>query len=227
MATADQVKEWQALRGRVLNALWDAENRHGIIPVRVSALLDAIGNPALTPEQTERLFRQLSQDGLISDLGFGSVEASAIRLTTEGRYEVERWLSEPDNGTEHLELPANQAFHIGTMNVTGPVLQGSTANNVTTSYGVSSKELLELVAQFRQLLTAAELSTDDREGLEADLDVLEEEAGSAQPRPQRVRPILRRLKDALVKGALAGAQVAAKQETIHLIEMGEKALTAG
>ena len=111
------------------------------------------------------------------------------------------------------------------MNVTGPALLGSTANNVTTSYGVSSKELLELAAQFRQLLTAAELTPDDREGLEADLDVLEEEAATPQPRPQRVRPILRRLKDSLVTGTLAGAQIAAKQETIHLIEMGEKALT--
>jgi hypothetical protein len=175
--------------------------------VRVSALLDAIGNPALTPEQTDRLLRQFSYDDLISGVGMGDVTSGSIRLSVAGRHEVEQWLSEPDSRTEHLAVPADQVFNIGTMNVTGTVLQGSTANNVTTSYGVSSKELLELVAQFRQLLTAAELSTADREGLEADLDVLEEEAAAPQPRPQRLRPILRRLKDALFNGALSGAEL--------------------
>jgi hypothetical protein len=93
-----------------------------------------------------------------------------------------------------------------------------------TTVGTSGAELVELVAQFRQLLTAADLSPEDREELDADLDVLEEEAGSPQPKPQRVRPILRRLKGALLTGALRGAEIGAKQEVIHLIEMGQKAI---
>jgi hypothetical protein len=195
--------------------------------VRVSALLDAIGNPALTPEQTDRLLRQLSYDDLISGVGMGDVTSGSIRLSVAGRHEVEQWLSEPDSRTEHLAVPVDQVFNIGTMNVTGTVLQGSTANNVTTSYGVASKELLELVAQFRQLLTAAELSTDDREGLEADLDALEKRPRHLSQDLSGYDRYCRRLKDALVNGALSGAELGAKQETIHLIEMAQKALPGG
>jgi hypothetical protein len=123
-------------------------------------------------------------------------------------------------------VPASQVFNITNSHITGStLLQGSTANDVTTNYGVSDDVLVKLVAQFRQLLTTAELSPDDREELEADLDALEEEAGSPQPTPQRIRPILRRFKDALVKGALSGLEVAAKQESIDLIDMGQKAIT--
>jgi hypothetical protein len=224
VATAEQVKEWQARRGGFLSAIWDSEHAGIELPL-VSDLLDEIGASDLPAHQIDRLVRDLEHDGMISQLTMGPIPEQQIRLTSEGRYEVEQWLAEPDEPTDYLSLPASQAFHINTMNVTGPALLGSTANNVTTSYGASGKELVELVAQFRQLLTAAELSPDDREGLEADLDVLEEEAATPQPRPQRVRPILRRLKGALLTGALSGAQVAAKQETIHWIEMADKALT--
>jgi hypothetical protein len=223
MATAEQVKEWQGLRGGFLSAIWDSEHAGIELPL-VSDLLNEIGASDLPAHQIDRLVRDLERDKLISQLTMGPIPDQQIRLTSEGRYEVEQWLAEPNEPTEHLPVPANQV-NITTMNVTGTVLQGSTANNVTTTFGVSGNELLELVAQYRQLLTAAELSRDDREELETDLDVLEEEARSAQPRPQRVRAILRRLKGALVTGALAGAQVAAKQETIHLIEIGEKAIT--
>jgi hypothetical protein len=69
-----------------------------------------------------------------------------------------------------------------------------------------------------------DLSPHEREDLEADLDVLEEEAGSPQPKPQRIRPILRRLKGVLTTGVLGGLGVAAKKETIDLIDLGQKAL---
>jgi hypothetical protein len=222
--TSEQIREWRALRGRFLSAIWEAEHDGIELPL-VSDLLAAIGASDLPAHQIERLVRTLNYDGLISELTMGAIEEQQIRLTSEGRYEVEQWLAEPDEPTEHLPLPASQAFHITNMNVTGTVLQGSTANNVTTTVGMSSKELLELVAQFRELLTTAAITPDDREELEADLDVLEEEAGSPRPRPQRVKPILRRLGNALFKGALSGAEVVGKDETIHLVEMAQKAIT--
>jgi hypothetical protein len=221
MATTEQVKEWRALRGRLLNALWDAENA-GRRLVPVSELIDSIGARDLPDHQIDRLVRDLNNDGLISELGFGSVESSEIRLTTEGRYEVERWLAEPDKPTDKLPVPANQVFHINNMNVTGPTLLGSTATKITTSYGVSEDVLVKLVVQFRELLAGAKLSPDDREAIEADLEVIEEEATTDQPRPGRLRPFLRRLRGVLEKGVLAGIEVGAKQETIHLIEQAQQ-----
>jgi hypothetical protein len=221
VATAEQMQEWQALRGRFLTALWNSENA-GQELVPVSDLIVTIGARDLPERQLEQLVRNLKEDGLITDPGFEPVKLGATRLTSEGRREVDRWLAKPDQPTEVIQVPANE-IHINNMHVTWPTLLGSTANNINTTYDTSGKELLELVAQFRQLLTTVELSPDDQEELEADLDVLEEEAGSPQPKPQRVRPILRRLKDALIKGTVAGAEVAAKQETIHLIEQAQKA----
>jgi hypothetical protein len=70
-----------------------------------------------------------------------------------------------------------------------------------------------------------ELSPDDREAVEADLEVIQEEAEKPQPPPpQRVRPALRRLKQALI-GAVAGLEAGTKQETIDLIDMAQKAIT--
>jgi hypothetical protein len=97
---------------------------------------------------------------------------------------------EHDRPTEKLPVPANQVF-INNMNVTGPALLGSTATNITTSYGVSGDVLVKLVAQFRELLTVADLSPDDREEVEADLEVIAEEAATGPPRLERPRPFLR------------------------------------
>jgi hypothetical protein len=86
VAPAEQVQEWRALRGRFLNALWDAENG-GQRLVPVSDLLDSIGACDLPDHQIDRLVRDLNNDGLISELGFGSAKTSEIRLTSEGRYD--------------------------------------------------------------------------------------------------------------------------------------------
>jgi hypothetical protein len=221
VATAQQVQEWQALRGPLLNALWDAEDA-GQPRIPVSDLLDTIGARNQPEHQINRLFRNLSEDGLISDPGFGSVRSSEVQLTSDGRYEVERWLAEPDEPTPHLPLPANQVINFNNVNFTGTSLVGSTATHVTTNYGVSGDVLIKLVAQFRELLSTADLPDDDRESIEADLEVIEGEAASDQPRWQRLRPFLRRLRGVVEKGVLAGIEAGTKQETIHLIEQAQQ-----
>ena len=108
--------------------------------------------------------------------------------------------------------------------MTGPELQGSTATNLTTNIGVSGDELVKLASQFRKLLGTVQLDPDDREAAEADVEAIEEEAAAAQPRATRVRPLMRRLQAALATGAFSGAEVGAKQETLHLLELARKAI---
>jgi len=229
-ARADSQGHWSVITrghpGRVEEAT-SLQSFGGQRLVRVSDLLDSIGARDLPDHQIDRLVRDLNNDGLISELGFGSVKTSEIRLTSEGRYEVEQWLAEPDRATDKLPVPKNQVFNINNTNITGStIVSGSTVKgDVTTNYGASGDELVKLVAQFRELLKVAELSPDDRESLEADLEVIEEEAAAPQPRPGRLRPILRRLKQALIGGAVAGLEAGTKQETIDLIDMAQKALT--
>ena len=99
MATAEQVQEWRALRGRLLNALWDEENDGNEVAL-VSDLLPAMGASDLPPHQIERLVNNLSADGLIEGLTMASGPDQQVRLTSGGRYEVEEWLSQPDKGTD-------------------------------------------------------------------------------------------------------------------------------
>ena len=140
--------------------------------------------------QLDHLVLDLRNDGLITNIGMGATQDQQVRLSSEGRYEVEQWLAEPDEPTDVIPLPANQVFSIGTVNVTGPVLQESTATNIITNYGTSSDALVKIVAQFREFLTAADLPDVDREAIEVDLDVIEEEGAAAQPRPKRLRALL-------------------------------------
>jgi hypothetical protein len=227
VATAEQVKEWQAQRGGFLSAIWDAEHAGIELPL-VSDLLAEIGASDLPAHQIDRLVRDLERDGMISQLTMGPIPEQQIRLTSEGRYEVEQWLAEPDEPTDYLPMPASQAFHINTMNVTGTVLQGSTATNIiTTNYDDSLERLRKAISAYRQLLGTADLSDDDRDAIEVDLDVIEEEAGAAQPRSKRLRALLGRLGAALTTGVLAGVEAGTKQETIQLIEMAQKALPPG
>jgi hypothetical protein len=221
MPTQVQVQEWRALRARFLNAVWDVHHEGNDVAL-VGDLITKIGASNLTTHQVDRLVYDLRNDGLIHDIGMGAIEEQSVRLTSEGRFEVEQWLSEPDEPTAHLPLPANQVYNITNMNVTGPVLQGSSPNNVTTTYGVSGDVLVKLVSQFRELLSSADLPSDDREAIEADLEVIEEEGATGQPRPGRLRPFLRRLRGVLEKGALAGIEAGAKQEVIHLIEQAQQ-----
>jgi hypothetical protein len=227
VATQVEVQEWRALRGRFLNALWDSEHAGNDFTL-VSDLIAAIGASDLAVHRLDRLVLDLGNDGLISTIGMGATKDQQVRLSPEGRYEVEEWLSEPDETTEHIKVPASQVYNINTMNVTGTVLQGSTATNViTTNYDDALERLRPAIAAYRELLGTADVSDDDREAIEVDLDVIEEETKAAQPRPKRLRALLLRLGAALTTGALAGVEAGTKQETIHLIEMAQKALPPG
>jgi hypothetical protein len=228
MPTPEEVREWRALRGRFLNALWDAEHA-GVDYANVSDLLRTAGAPDLPPHRVERLITNLSDDGLIDGITYAEGPAQQIRLTGQGRYEVEQWLAQPDRPTQHLQLPANQVFNIHSMKVTGTVMQGSTATNVSTTAtsGASGDALQRVVAEFRRLIEATDLSDQDREDIDADLEIVEEEASSPHPRPQRVRAVLRRLQGAVIGGTLAGAEAGTKDEVIHLIDAAQRAITGG
>lgn len=224
MPTPEQVKEWRVLRGRFLNALWDAEHR-GVDFARVSDLLEDSGAPGLPDHLVERLVTNLSDDGLIEGMGYAEAAANQVRLTSDGRYELEQWIGEPDEPTEHLPVPAAQIFNIGSMTVTGPVLQGAAAANVVMSYGASDDALRTIIMEFRRLLTTVELREDEREAVEADLSVIEDEAATPQPRPERLRPLLRRLRATVLTGALIGVEAGAKQQVVNLIDATHQALT--
>jgi hypothetical protein len=78
VATAEQIREWRALRGRFLNALWDAEHDGNDVAL-VSDLLAGIGAPDLRDHQIERLVGNLSADRLIEGLTLASGPEQQVR----------------------------------------------------------------------------------------------------------------------------------------------------
>lgn len=54
----------------------------------------------------------------------GDLYAPEVRLTSAGRYEVERWIM-TDQPTEHLPLKASFVINDNSVNISGGTLQGS------------------------------------------------------------------------------------------------------
>jgi len=201
--TPEQVNEWRALRGRFLNALWDAEHAGEDWPA-VAGIFDRIGESSRPAHEKGRLVEDLVQDGLISgEMSLGGTYPPNSQLTSDGRYEVERWIAEPDRPTEHLPLPANTVFNIGTLQ--GPFVHSSPHATVTTTYHQHAQQLLDFAEQVRQVIESRNLSPEAREAAEADLDTVTEQAKAPQPEPRRLRPAVRRLLQAVGQGATTGA----------------------
>ncbi len=92
----------------------------------MSDLLGTIGASDLPVRQLDRLVLDLRNDGLITNIGMGATDQQ-VRLSSEDRCEVEQWLAEPDEPTDVIPLCAKQVFSIGTVKVTGLVLQLSSS----------------------------------------------------------------------------------------------------
>jgi hypothetical protein len=214
MPTADQIRNFQALRGRFLAALWDAD-ADGVEHPLTTALLANIDEVDLLPAQVDRVIRTLHDDALLHEYARDGGErfAGQVGLTAAGRAEVERWTTQPEDPTAHLPIPYQMVFN-NTFN--GPVhssaiVQGSPDATVKVNATLTG-HLARFVDQYRILLD--ELPADGREDAEADLDTLAEQVESSHPTPRRIRPLATRLVawadsvagDAMTSSASSGVQ---------------------
>lgn len=222
LPTPTQVAERQALRGRFLSAMWDAENAGTNMPA-VADVLATIEEDHRAEADVRQLVGGLIQDGLLS-AGLGrklaSIYSPRVLLTSAGRAEVERWLTEPDRPTEHLAVPAATVFNnYGTVQGSS-VVQGSPNSAVTVISNAQGQQLAGFAQQYRKVLDAIDLCDDAREDVEGDLRTLEEQATADSPDASRLRPAIRRLLGWLGATAGVGVGSVAKAE----IESGGHAL---
>lgn len=219
MPTPEEVTRWRALRGRFLNELWDAEHAGDRWP-SVASLLERLGESSRPEHEVSRLVEGLVDDGLISgSMSLAETYPPQTQLTSKGRYEVEQWLAAPNQPTEHLPLPASTVFNIGT--VQGPIVHSSPNATVTTHYQQQGQQLQTFVDRYRHLVDSLDLSPDEREDVEADLETIAEQASRPEPESRRWRSAVRRLLEPLGRGAAAGAAAISEQE---VRELGEQLL---
>jgi hypothetical protein len=156
MPTPDEIRTYRQWRGRFISAVWDAEAAGASPAVTVADVLDSIGAGDLPLRTVSRLVNDLVGDGLLEPVVL-TQEADYplwVKLTSCGRLEVERWISD-DVPTEHLALPPNQVFNTNVYgNVSGSaVIVGSTDTTVNMQAAVG-EQLSVLVAKAKELLAA-------------------------------------------------------------------------
>jgi hypothetical protein len=125
-----------------------------------------------------------------------------IRLTHEGRREMEATLRAPNDPTEHFPVPAIQQLIQHFHGAVGVGAQTGGTSNVEQHIGSSSQEVLQLLAEIRAAIP--ETATDM---LEAAND-LQEEISKKTPKPSRLK--------AFVALLWAGAT--------HIVEIAPKVL---
>jgi hypothetical protein len=216
--TPQEIREYRQWRGRFISALWDAQAASYDPAFRVPDLLREIGADVLPEHGQARLVNELAGDGLIEafapTLGFAFPQD--VRLTSYGRLEVERWISD-DEPTEHLALPPSQVFNTYVHgDVTGSaIVVGSTGTTVNLQVAVRD-QLSDIIAKTRHLLTQWDQVGDARESVEADVEILEEERRATQPKAGRLKAALRRLMQWSAGVAAAGLRPELAGEVQHL-----------
>jgi hypothetical protein len=227
LPTADEVRAQQQVRAQFINALWDMQAESGAERVLTDAVLARI-NVELPDVQIDRLTSELHSDHLIDAdrRAYEEPYLTEVWLTSSGRREVEQWIT-TDRPTRNLPLAHSTIFNTTIYGgVHGSaVVVGSTATtvNIHNSYG---HQLVALTAKSRRLLeTQQDLPTDQREDIEDDLALLNEQAAAAQPDHARIRSAVRRVA-AWSGGIVAGGAAAAlKPEVQQLTSDLLKAIT--
>jgi hypothetical protein len=230
MPTPDEINAYRALRGRFLNGLWDME-KEGLdnpgIGVSVDALIERIGDAELADQYRRRLVNNLIDDGLVVSrpLSMGRAYPREVMLTSFGRPEVERWI-EDDAPTDLIAIPPSQVFttHFHG-NVTGsPVVVGSTNTTVNMQTAVG-EQLSTLVAKAKELLISWNHFGEEREDVESDIDILEEEISNPSNNSGRIRSALRRLANWAAVTATQAATTELSGEVQHLTHEVLQAIT--
>jgi len=220
MPTPDEIREYRQWRGRMINAVWDAEaaDTSGWPAVDIHEILKTIGAQDLPQHTVARLVNDLVSDGLLEPFA-ETAEATyplQVKLTSYGRLEVEQWISD-DQPTEHLALPPSQVFntHIHG-NVSGSAVIVGSTNATVNLQAVVGESLSELVAKSRELLASWQGNDEEREEITADVELLESEWTSQSAPVGRVKAALRRIVRWAGGAAAVGASAALSGEVQQL-----------
>ncbi|HEX9678811.1 hypothetical protein [Nitrososphaera sp.] len=167
-------------------------------------------------EVTDVIVQYLTGEGLIKFTGLGG----SIGITHLGIKEVEEALEHPEQPTEHFAPMATvNIIHVGQMNNSqiqaGGVNSTQTAN-ITQSSSIKPEqltELLQIVSSLKEIPNKADLTPEQKDELNAEIETLASQAKSPKPKSQIIREGLVSVKSIL--GSIAeGAAIAARIGTL-------------
>lgn len=228
MPTVEDLDRYYELRGRFLMALWDdsrAAQQYGGFS-QVDEILGKVGLTHLPDDEIADLINGLKTDYVIEAMDARTFDENydgQVKLTSAGRSEVAQWVRAGDKPTDHLQVPYSVVVNNTTVNhPQGSVVNvGSTDTTITVNNQFGEK-LHEVVVAARTLLAQdGGLSPDDREDVEDNIVILEEQAGQPEPNKSRIR---KALKD-LSKWAVAAVALAGSQEVQHLTTEALQSIT--
>lgn len=167
------------------------------------------------------IYYYLKDEGLVEPMGAGI----RLGITHWGIKEVEAALEMPDKPTEHF-LPIANFIHVETMSG-GAIQQGTNHSIINqTVSGSSLNELRAFIETLKEELPKLNLSKEQREEIEADIQTIEQQSKSPKPKTEIIKYGLLSIKT-VVEGAIAGiAANIVTPTTQHLIETA-KNLIAG
>lgn len=202
-APAAGLEDRRQRRATFMHALYDLVDASTLASAMPSEVGERTG---LAPAEAESVVEYLQNDGLIEPCSL----AGDVSITHRGVKEVEQSLARPDEPTEH--------FPAATVYVSGDVygLQAGTSHSTQHVEAVLEADTHEAIAAFTQALRQAvnELPDDERETARADLDTVDAQLRSPQPRRAVLREALRSLRavaeGAAGSGAFAGAAALAQ-----------------
>lgn len=145
------------------------------------------------------IYYYLNEEGLVEPSGAGI----RMTITHAGIKEVERILSKPNEPTEHF-LPYNQYnIQIGTMSG-GAIQQGTLNSNI--AYVASSEavnELKSFIDSLKSALPTLNLTTEQLQEVEADIQTIEQQGKSPKPKKEILKTVLLSIKT-MIEGTAAG-----------------------
>lgn len=221
MPTADQVRLMNQRRGLLLSSLWDILTETGNDWAQVTdALAGTEGLADLSETEIAAVVNGLIRDGLVQPVpnsrSMDDEYEPLLQLTAAGNNEVERWVTAPGTGTEHLPVPYNQTVTINSFNgpVSGSAIVSGSSNVTIHISAESAAELRTLAIKAFELLEQLHDSADDdREEITVDITTIQQTA-AGQVEGGRARAALRRVG----RWAAAAAQVGATGALSHEVQ---------
>lgn len=223
MPTADQVRLMNQRRGLLLTSLWDISTETGNDWAQVTdAIAGAEGLTNLSETEIAAVVNGLIRDGLVQPVpnsrSMDDEYEPLLQLTAAGNNEVERWVTAPETGTEHLSVPYNQTVTINSFNgpVSGSAIVSGSSNVAIHVNAQSAAELRTLASKATELLEQLQDSEDEHEEITVDIATIQQTA-AGEVEGGQARAALRRIGRWAATAVQAGATGVLSHEVQELV----------
>lgn len=209
----NEIDRRSAERTQFMNELYDIADGADFQPIDTRKVAWKLGYDISDRDQRTRVLtitRYLEGEGLIKLTGMAG---TVVSLTHLGVVEVEEARSRPDQPTDHF-VPINLVY--AETIIDSAIQQGSpgATQSLTVLDKNGTQELEKFTRLLRQEIEKLDLSASSRTELEADIQTLEAQATSPNPKKEIIKPGLQsiqRILEGTASGMVASGLIEAVQ----------------